>query len=224
VNNVHKAILEVMDEVGYVYKGGKMDFGNTKYSYAGEADLIKALRPVMVKAGLTLHCKAITPIETNDFNVTKAGYQGKPDTTTTNHRALMNYTFAMCHAESDTSIEIAAIGDGIDVGDKAAYKAATGALKYALRQTFIIETGDDPDKTASEEQAGEKIGNEDIKAIYANAAYMLIKDYQSKHTNTESEFIDGLLNKMSNKRFPSNADYKKLEEETGLKVQHYEGK
>ena len=37
----------------------------------------------------------------------------------------------------------------MDVGDKSANKAATGLLKYALRQTFLIETGDDPDAESS---------------------------------------------------------------------------
>ena len=40
--------------------------------------------------------------------------------------------------------------------NKAIYKAMTGAFKYALRQTFIIETGDDPDKTPSTELEGKE--------------------------------------------------------------------
>ena len=44
------------------------------------------------------------------------------------------------------------LGDGADTGDKASYKAMTGAMKYALRQTFVIETGDDPDDTPSDVQ------------------------------------------------------------------------
>ena len=38
-------------------------------------------------------------------------------------------------------------GEGSDTGDKASNKALTGAYKYALRQTFCIETGDDPAST-----------------------------------------------------------------------------
>ena len=36
-------------------------------------------------------------------------------------------------------------GEGADVGDKAPYKAMTGALKYALLQSFLLSTGDDPE-------------------------------------------------------------------------------
>lgn len=37
------------------------------------------------------------------------------------------------------------IGEGIDKGDKASYKANTGAIKYYLANTFLVATGDDPE-------------------------------------------------------------------------------
>lgn len=36
-------------------------------------------------------------------------------------------------------------GEGMDKGDKAGYKAYTGALKYFLADTFMVATGDDPE-------------------------------------------------------------------------------
>jgi hypothetical protein len=57
------------------------------------------------------------------------------------------------HAPSDTHIDVFATGEGADSGDKSGNKASTGMLKYALRQTFLIETGDDPDSTPSDGQA-----------------------------------------------------------------------
>ena len=39
----------------------------------------------------------------------------------------------------------------MDTGDKDSNKAMTAAFKYALRQTLMIETGDDPDKTPNGE-------------------------------------------------------------------------
>ena len=47
-------------------------------------------------------------------------------------------------------IDVTAPGEGADSGDKSGNKANTCAYKYALRQTFVIETGDDPDEEASE--------------------------------------------------------------------------
>lgn len=37
-------------------------------------------------------------------------------------------------------------GEGIDKGDKAGFKAYTGALKYYLACTFMVATGDDPEQ------------------------------------------------------------------------------
>lgn len=42
-------------------------------------------------------------------------------------------------------------GEGIDKGDKAGYKAYTGALKYYLANTFMVATGDDPEQESPEE-------------------------------------------------------------------------
>lgn len=57
------------------------------------------------------------------------------------------------HAQSGTSIDSAATGEGFDSGDKSANKAMTGLYKYAMRQTFCIETGDDPDTFSAERKA-----------------------------------------------------------------------
>jgi hypothetical protein len=48
--------------------------------------------------------------------------------------------------ESGESLIVEAVGAGTDQpGDKAFYKAQTGAKKYALTQAFLIATGDDPE-------------------------------------------------------------------------------
>lgn len=132
--NIHEALLMVYEQVGYVEKTGKMDYGS-KYSYASESDLIHALRPAIVKAGVLVYPLNIETLDQSDG-------KGK-----------VKYTFRFQHAHSDTYIDVPAIGEGVDKGDKASYKAATGAMKYALRQTFVMETGDDPDETSSEEIA-----------------------------------------------------------------------
>lgn len=43
-------------------------------------------------------------------------------------------------------------GEGIDKGDKAGYKAYTGALKYYLANTFMVATGDDPESESPDEK------------------------------------------------------------------------
>lgn len=138
--NVHEAIVAVMEKVAYVQKERK---AGLNYSFAGEAALIEALRPHMVAEGLYPYVAGISDVVHEEY-ATKSG--GSMQST----RLLACVRFH--HAPSGTFIDTYAVGEGADVGDKSANKAATGAYKYCLRQTFCIETGDDPDNTASDNQ------------------------------------------------------------------------
>ena len=54
-------------------------------------------------------------------------------------------------------------GEGIDKGDKAGYKAYTGALKYFLANTFMVATGDDPEKESPDNRMNKKGKNSACK-------------------------------------------------------------
>lgn len=145
---IHAAINAVMQEVGYVQKSKS---GGLRYSFASESDLINALRPSLVAHGITLHNSGVT-------NLTLETYETSSGTVM--NRAVGVFSFTFTHAPSGTSVTVSALGEGADVGDKACNKAMTGAYKYALRQTFVIETGDDPDYQASEgQQRARRNGN-----------------------------------------------------------------
>ena len=58
-------------------------------------------------------------------------------------RVVMAYTFTDVDSGEEVIAKVA--GQGLDPGDKAPYKAMTGALKYALLQSFLLATGDDPE-------------------------------------------------------------------------------
>lgn len=135
--DIHEAINKVMQEVGYVKKQ-KSDKLN--YTFAGESALISALRPAMVENGIYMH---VLKIE----NVTRESYTTKGGTAMIN--TVISATIRFTHV-SGTFVDVASTGEGSDAGDKSANKAMTGLYKYAMRQTFCIETGDDPDKHASE--------------------------------------------------------------------------
>jgi len=139
--NIHMAIAAVMALVGYVQKEQN---SNLNYSYAGEAALIAAVRPAMVAHGIYVYPSGVEEL-------TQTEYRTRNGTAMT--RVTARFRFIFVHAPSNTTIEVEVLGEGADAGDKACNKAMTGALKYALRQTFCIETGDDPDRTSSEELA-----------------------------------------------------------------------
>ena len=137
---IHEAINAVMDEVGYVKKSKA---ANLNYSFAGEAALIAAIRPSMVEHGIYMSVNEIVSISRENYTTAK----GTAMVNTVIH-AMVKFT-----NRTGDSVIVAAVGEGSDSGDKSANKAMTGLYKYALRQTFCIETGDDPDKYASEDRA-----------------------------------------------------------------------
>ncbi len=137
LKNIDEAINWIMSNVGYVQK---KKAGGLNYTFAGEAALIQAVRPWMVLAGVTMHVTTIV-------NKVREQYETKSGTVM--QSITLDAIIRFTHAASGTSIEVMSSGEGSDTGDKASNKALTGAYKYALRQTFCIETGDDPDEHSS---------------------------------------------------------------------------
>lgn len=138
--NIYLAMNAVMDEVGYVQKQEGKGLG---YTYAGEARIIEAIRESMVKHGIVMF-----PVEIVDLRL---------ETYTTKNGAVMNrtvmrYAFEFVHAPTGTRQRVETAGEGADSGDKSANKAMTGAKKYALTQSFLLRSGDDPDETPSSTQ------------------------------------------------------------------------
>lgn len=137
--NVYEAVNYVMQQVGYVQKEESKKLG---YSFAGEPALIRAIRPHMVKIGLFVYPSTM-------FELPAEPFTSKKGSVINVSKLAATYTFH--HAPSGTKFFVSVIGKGMDTGDKDSNKAMTAAFKYALRQTLMIETGDDPDKTSSEE-------------------------------------------------------------------------
>lgn len=138
--NIHEAIAATYREVGYVQKTRSQALN---YSFAGEAALIEALRPTMVENGIYMSVVGISDVQHETYQTSRGA---------TMNRVTLVATVRFTHAPSDTSIDVLSVGEGADSGDKASPKAATGAFKYALRQTFCIETGNDPDDSSSRDQ------------------------------------------------------------------------
>lgn len=168
--NVHAAKLAVMKEVGYVQKQRS---NGLNYTFAGEAALIAALRPVMIEHGLTITPISSRIVESSTYSTRNGGEMRLVRT---------EETFRITHAPSGTSEDITMLGEGADAGDKTVSKALTCGYKYFLRQTFMIETGDDPDQHASVEAAPlrndqggvrPKITQADVDAAAKNAVTRL---------------------------------------------------
>jgi hypothetical protein len=123
--NIHQKILEVMKEVKTIEKNGRNDFH--KYDYAQAQDVIYQVRESMIKHGLVLQTNTLEHEKHGDITVLKI-------------------EFVIVDVESGESVKSVTIGEGSDKGDKGAYKAYTGAMKYFLRDRFMLSFGEDPEK------------------------------------------------------------------------------
>lgn len=144
--NLAEALARIYADGGrYVQKTGQMQ-GSVRYSYAKEGDFIATVRPLMEAHGVTIRPKCMQLAASEVIET-----QNRDGGTRRQNRVVILATFELLHCSGD-KLDVQTFGEGIDSGDKAFNKAMTGAMKYALRQTFCVETGDDPDDTPSHEQ------------------------------------------------------------------------
>jgi hypothetical protein len=143
-----KKLAEVMGLVGWIPKKGRNTFQN--YDFVREVDIVDA-----VSEHLAARFVAVIPKVVNmhyEPTTTKAGVAG--------YFAVVTMSYTFIDGETGESLTCEAVGAGTDQpGDKAFYKAQTGAKKFALTQAFLIATGEDPE----DEQAPKK-GKEAPKA------------------------------------------------------------
>jgi hypothetical protein len=129
-------LAAVMAAVERVPKNGWNDFH--KYHYATEADLSDAVRSNMARYGVML-VPSVDKLEWREI-------QGKNGT-----EKIATLTVRFTATDGKDKFEFVVIGEGQDRGDKATYKAMTGATKYALLKLFLIPTGDDPETEGGEQ-------------------------------------------------------------------------
>lgn len=129
-------LAQVMAEIHRIPKRGKNDFHG--YSYATESDITEAIRAELSKR----HVMILPRVTGKDIQQTTSE-KGKAGLL-----AYVDMTFTLIDGESGEALECPWLGVGEDRGDKAVYKAFTGATKYFLLKLFLIPTGDDPEKDA----------------------------------------------------------------------------
>lgn len=133
-SQLHSAIMNVMKDVQYIKKAGVNS--QQGYKFASAEDIIGEIRQAAIKHNLRISVSysSVTDLESGE---TKAGG------TIYRVRVQANITLRI-----GNEFELYTFfGEGADSGDKALAKAKTMCLKQALRQMFLVETGEaDPDR------------------------------------------------------------------------------
>lgn len=156
------ALRKELKERGVLKKGGKNDFDH--YTYFSEAQYKELFTELFSKHGLELN---FNEISYEMFEGTEKQANGR----------LTKVEFELIDIDSGFSETSVITGEGIDKGDKAGYKAYTGALKYYLADKFMVATGDDAEKDSPNEKMNE------VKARKASPKQIevLAKVYQGEN-------------------------------------------
>jgi hypothetical protein len=149
--NLRQKLAEVRRRIGYVQKRGHNERFN--YSYVTAADIAGSVGDILAELGVVV----IPTVE--DISYESAVGRGEA---TRMARVIMAYTFADVDSGEEVIAKVA--GQGFDAGDKAPYKAMTGALKYALLQSFLLATGDDPEDERVDTRSGTPSSDRPISA------------------------------------------------------------
>ena len=120
-------IPKIMGDIGHVAKDQNNSFQN--YNFRGIDDVYNCVGPVLAKYGVH-----ILPVVL-DHSVT--------DVMTTKNKASCRVILKVAYrftAPDGSYVEAVTIGEAMDTGDKAASKAMSAAMKYAVWQTLCIPT------------------------------------------------------------------------------------
>lgn len=154
--SIYEKLQFITNEIGAVAKNLEVGYGKSKYQAVGEADVLKAVKPLESKYRVYSYPFNREIVETNNFTTTNVSSDGEQkEKLSLFMRLKVTYRFINID-NTNEFIDIVSYGDGIDPQDKCTGKAMTYADKYALMKAYKIITGDDPDQEASEPMKKEK--------------------------------------------------------------------
>jgi len=131
------AVRKALKEKGILVNKGNNDFDN--YSYFSESQYKELFTELFAEHKL-------------DFKPNQIGYSQFNGTDKQPMGRNVTFEFTLMDAETGFFETSVITGEAIDKGDKATYKADTGALKYYFANTFLVATGDDPENPAQVEK------------------------------------------------------------------------
>ncbi len=132
--NIYQRIVAVMGDLEYIKKGDKKV--NGQYSFVSHDAVTAAIHPLLVKHGIA--CIPTVSEFVQNGNRTEL---------------KLDVTFVNAEKPEDC-IQTTWIGFGIDPQDKGVGKAISYAFKYCILKTFVLETGDDPERDLIEFEDG----------------------------------------------------------------------
>lgn len=148
--NIYQKLLAIATEIETVAKNLEVGTGSFSYKAVGEADVLRAIKPLEKKYGIYSYPAERKIIESGVIENENIDNKTHEKVIKRNLYERIETTYRFVNTENPQEyIDIVSYGDGIDSQDKSVGKAMTYADKYALMKAYKIVTGDDPDQQPS---------------------------------------------------------------------------
>lgn len=169
-------VLGAATESGYVQKASKHGQG---YMYADDEAVTTKFRDAMLAQGVLVFPEEM---EVKHIQVFEPAEAGKPP------NVIVTIGGHFTVTDGAATFKVSSLGQGLDRGDKAIYKAMTGFKKYAYRHLVMMATGDDPEQTREDEVAG-TVRSSAQPASSSNAAVAPPSGNADKATQAQKNLI-----------------------------------
>lgn len=164
---------KALKDKGILKREGNNTFD--KYKYFSEAQYKQLFTELFSEAKLEL---SFTEISYDTFEGSEKQSNGR----------MPKLKFILTDVDTGFYEETVITGEGIDKGDKAGYKAYTGAIKYYLANTFLVATGDDPEK----ESPSEKMNTRTEKKATAKQVSLIKEIAKSLGKELDEKWLESL--------------------------------
>jgi hypothetical protein len=156
--NIYQRLLRAQEAIKFLPKEGKH---GQLYKYAKEETALELIKPHLVAQGLAI-------------------FSTRTSVTHEGPLFLVDMKYTIINTDNpDEKIELEFTGAGFDSHspDKALYKAYTGCNKYFFFKTFLMPTGDDPEKEdapmATSIKSAPKNGNAGVRKSPTVLSYII---------------------------------------------------
>jgi len=148
-DKIYQAMANIMGRVTAITKAQQNK--DQRFNFRGIDDVYNTLHPLLAEYQVFTLMRVI--------DCQRSEYKTAHGKTMQHVLSTVEYDFM---ASDGSKVTVRSIGEGADMGDKAAAKSLSNAHKYAFFQTFSIPTGElDPDAESPDMSGGAVKGNND---------------------------------------------------------------
>jgi hypothetical protein len=141
-------VVKLSEVLGLIERLRKTGYNKSQnYRFATESDLTDMIRPMLARRHLFLFQSVISHSREEQYKTSGGNIMWLTT-------VLMSFKWV--DGDSGETSEVGTfLGYGADTGDKGSGKALTNCVKYALMKTFLVSTGDDPERDESVDRAAQ---------------------------------------------------------------------